>query len=212
MDYLIDNLDRFVAPDFTPSNEDILYARQRTTGTQTTTFITERYKWVLIDIGGQRPERQKWLDVIKEGIDCMIYFAALDEFNMESSEEKNKTKMEISLEVFSEVMKSEETQNVCSLIFLNKLDLFKKKIENDVTFKDFQTVFPDYKDDADVNKASEYIRSLFVEKVPGESAQDNLYVHTTCALDTRAMNIVFESIKDYIWKKRMEDAVSNHNF
>jgi len=46
---------------------------------------------------------------------------------MESSEEKNKTKMEISLEVFSEVMNAEETQNVCTLIFLNKIDLFKKK-------------------------------------------------------------------------------------
>jgi len=211
MEYLMDNLDRFVAPTFIPSNEDILYARQRTTGTQTTTFITERYKWTLIDVGGQKPERQKWLDVIKEGVDCMIFFAALDEYNMESSEEKNKTKMEISLEVFSEVMNAEETQNVCTLIFLNKIDLFKKKIENDDSFKDFQKIYPNYKGEADVNKATDYIKSLFIEQVPEGSDQENLYVHTTCALDTRAMNTVFDSVKDYIWKKRMEDAVSNHN-
>jgi len=127
MDYLLGNLDRFVAPNYTPSNEDILYARQRTTGTQTTAFITERYQWELIDVGGQKPERQKWLDVIKEHVDCMIYFVALNEFNMEATEEKKKTKMEISLEVFQEVMNAEETQKVCSLLFLNKLDLFKKK-------------------------------------------------------------------------------------
>jgi len=56
------------------------------------------------------------------------------------------------------------------------------------------------------------MKSLFVSRVPGGSDQENLYVHTMCALDTYAMNTVFESVKDYIWKKRMEDAVSNQNF
>jgi len=88
----------------------------------------------------------------------------------------------------------------------------KKKLEDKVSFEAFQQIYPDYKGTADIHTATEFIKSKFISCVPGGGDQDNLYVHTMCALDTNAMNTVFESVKDYIWKKRMEDAVANQNF
>jgi len=207
LDYLLDNINRYVLPNFVPSNEDILCARLRTTGTQITKFIREKYQWEIIDIGGQRPERLKWTEIIKGGVDCIIYFAALDEYNMISTEEKNKTKMQVSLEVFEEVIR--DTSDVCLLLFLNKVDLFTKKISNEKSFKEFQNTFPDYKGPQDLNSAIDYISSLFLNRTEDP---DNIYVHTTCTLDTQAIHMAFVTVKDYIWKKRMEDAVLSKNF
>lgn len=38
LQYMMDNIDRFAQEDFTPTNLDILYARQRTTGVVETVF------------------------------------------------------------------------------------------------------------------------------------------------------------------------------
>jgi len=71
------------------------------------------------------------------------------------------------------------------------------------------THFPDYKEGQELDKAIEYISHLFTSKVP---ITDNIYVNTTCTLDTQMITTAFLSVKDYIWKKRMEDAVLTNNF
>jgi len=203
LDYLLDNLDRYVLPDFVPNNEDILCARFRTTGTQLTKFIREKYQWEIIDIGGQRPERMKWKDIIKSGIDCVIYFSALDEYNMLSSEEKNKTKMGLSLDVFQEVVRDAKESNICLILFLNKVDLFIKKINQDKSFAEFQNTFPDYRGGQNVDKAIDYIKNLFLRK----TSPEDIYVQITCTLDTQAIYSAFVTVKDFIWKTRMDKAV-----
>eukprot|EP01123_Difflugia_compressa_P010313 TRINITY_DN3748_c0_g1_i1.p1 TRINITY_DN3748_c0_g1~~TRINITY_DN3748_c0_g1_i1.p1 ORF type:complete len:131 (-),score=28.28 TRINITY_DN3748_c0_g1_i1:15-407(-) len=129
---------------------------------------------------------------------------------MESIEDKDKTKMDLSLDIFEEMMKSEEIQKVCSILFLNKIDLFSKKIQMKHCFTEFQRIYPQYKGENNLEEATDFIKSLFVSRLPESMDQDELYVHRTCTLDTKAMNTVFEAVKDYIWKKRMEDAVHDH--
>jgi hypothetical protein len=38
LEYMMANIDRFAEPDFVPSNDDVLHARQRTTGVVETQF------------------------------------------------------------------------------------------------------------------------------------------------------------------------------
>lgn len=38
LEYMMANIDRFAEPDYVPSNEDVLHARQRTTGVVETQF------------------------------------------------------------------------------------------------------------------------------------------------------------------------------
>jgi len=135
LEYLMNNIDRIAEVEYVPTKDDILQARQRTTGQQSTIFKKEKYTWELIDVGGQKPERPKWEALIKEnGLHAIIYFAGLDEYNMMSSEENGKTKMQISMEVFAEVLSSVTKSQVCLLLFLNKLDLFEKKIKDETNF------------------------------------------------------------------------------
>jgi len=49
--YLIGCVDRYAQPDFVPNNDDILRARQRTSGINRVQFTKEKFKWELVDVG-----------------------------------------------------------------------------------------------------------------------------------------------------------------
>jgi GTPase SAR1 family protein len=207
LEYLMTNIDRIADVAYEPTKDDILQARQRTTGQQSTTFTKDKYTWELIDVGGQKPERAKWEGLIQEGgLNAIIYFAGLDEFNMQSSEEKGKTKMQISMEVFSEVLHSVSKNQICLLLFLNKLDLFEKKIKDEASFQDFKKYFPDYKGEAKVDTCCDFIRDKFISALGDDSENLEVHTHITCALDTDAMTAVFEAVKDNIFMKRIASA------
>ncbi len=61
-DSFILNARRFIAPDYRPTEEDIVLARKRTTGVVETELKYGNVKWTVVDVGGQRSERRKWLN------------------------------------------------------------------------------------------------------------------------------------------------------
>jgi len=225
-DYLMDNLDRIASADFTPNNDDIIRSRQRTTGSFSTRFSAFNYNWTIIDVGGQAPERIKWKQIMENSttpLTAIIYFAALDEYNMTSNEEENKTKMEVSLEVFKQLV---EDSNHCMILFLNKTDLFQKKINNKKGYDEFVEQFnPDFKEYlkseeyVKITKSNEYkeherkylgayhyIRKKFEDAIP---VGKPLSVYPTCAIDTDQVRSVFIAIKDYIFVERMKHSGIN---
>jgi len=204
MDYLMEHLDRISKPDYIPSNEDVLRSRQRTTGEQTTSFLIEKTGWDLIDVGGQRPERLKWEAIIttKDSVNAIIFFGALDEFNMSSSEEAGKTKMEISIQVFREVLNSEairDRPSITLLLFLNKIDLLTTKLENEEDKKVFKELCENWDGDT-VKSACECIKEKFTGQYEGQA---QIHTHYTCALNTGLMAAVFKAVRQTIFDHRL---------
>jgi GTPase SAR1 family protein len=76
--YYMNDIQRIVATDYVPTITDILYVRQKTTGVSELTFKLDDTEWTLIDVGGQRTERRKWLHCFQDVI-AIIYFVALNE-------------------------------------------------------------------------------------------------------------------------------------
>lgn len=74
----LNNCERFADPDFTPTNEDILRTRVMTSGIIETKFEVDGLEFIIIDVGGQRSERRKWIHCF-ENVNAVIYIAALDE-------------------------------------------------------------------------------------------------------------------------------------
>jgi guanine nucleotide-binding protein subunit alpha len=228
LDYFIDNLERITESEFLPNNEDIVRARQRTAGAYSTRFNAFKFVWEIIDVGGQIPERKKWTEIVKEGFASIIYFASLDEYNMESSEVEGKTKMEVSLGVFEKLI-ADPAFKGCTILFLTKLDLFKEKIFSDGGRKEFEKKFPDFKsfyknefdpkqryrtmnEDIETEEdkllfgAIKYIERMFAKLVPEETGGDNLVVFPFCTIDTAFMGIVFEAMKEYIFVERLKNS------
>lgn len=90
-EYCIEILDKLCNPTYVATEEDILRARIRSTGLNRIEFFVKKILWELVDPGGQRAERRKWPQFF-EGIKGMLYVAALDEWNVVSTEVPGKTK------------------------------------------------------------------------------------------------------------------------
>jgi len=202
IDYFMENLERITAQNYVPTNEDMLRARQRTTGEQTTVFVHEKIKWELLDCGGQRPERGKWEGIInsKDSVSAIIYFVALDEYNVESFEDPTKTRMQVSFEAWRDINKSESIgeKDITLMLFLNKIDLLTKKLTSSAEKVEFGNVFPQYSGEG-LESATEAVKKKYLEIVKDQDVS----THIICALDTGLMEIIFKTIKNTIFNSRM---------
>lgn len=203
LDYFMENIDRMTAANYVPTNEDMLRTRQRTTGEHLTVFVNEKIRWELIDAGGQKPERAKWESIIstKESVNAIIYFVALDEYNMLSSEDPSKTKMQISFEAWAEILQSPilKQKQISLILFLNKVDCLTKKLSIQEEREDFMRTFPSCDDS--LESATESVKKKFLDLVPGNFSE--ITSHTLCALDTSLMEVIFKAIKNTIFDSRV---------
>eukprot|EP01126_Amoeba_proteus_P006455 TRINITY_DN1225_c0_g1_i10.p1 TRINITY_DN1225_c0_g1~~TRINITY_DN1225_c0_g1_i10.p1 ORF type:complete len:179 (+),score=29.24 TRINITY_DN1225_c0_g1_i10:690-1226(+) len=171
-------------------------AKLRTTGVVETKFCVKNTNFTMVDVGGQRSERRKWLHCF-ENVTAVIYLAALDEYNLALEEDNTTNRLEESLRLFQEVVGSPWfSENTC-ILFLNKCDLFEKKIQK----FPLSTCFPEISvDDAsNYDKSVQFIQNKY-QKVFASGTK--LYVYVTCAVDTDNCQRVFEAV--------METLVSNN--
>ena len=93
----------------------------------------------IYDVGGQRNERKKWIHCF-ENVTAVIFVAALSCYDEIMFEDETKNAMDDSIELFHEVCNSPWFTKTAIILFLNKADLFKIKIQNvplNVCFKEY---------------------------------------------------------------------------
>jgi GTPase SAR1 family protein len=78
--YYLTEVFRIAASDFDATEEDIIMARVRTTGIVVTEVIEKPYKYQIVDVGGQRSERRKWIHCFDD-VKAIIYLASLSGYN-----------------------------------------------------------------------------------------------------------------------------------
>jgi len=200
LDYIINNIDRISQPDAIVTNDDIVRCRQRTTGLSELEFPFGKHFFHLFDVGGQKPERRKW-DVIANTHKptALLFFTSLIDWDIPLVNEEGKSRMDESLEVWVEVLNREEFENATIILFLNKNDLFEDKIER-VNLSD---TFSEYKGD-DYQGALDFIKNLFLKEAQvSKHLPESIHIHHTCAIDTNAMEVVFNSVSQEIFNQRL---------
>jgi GTPase SAR1 family protein len=196
--YCIENVERIAAPDYLPSYTDILQVRQRTTGVIETHFKIEKYTFTLIDVGGQRSERRKWIHCF-ENVDTLLYCVALDEYDMQSPEEETMNRMHEAIKVFEDTVNMHWFMNTSVIIFMNKEDLFREKIKE----VDLNVCFPEYTGGKDKDAAIDYIKKVLVSKNRFPEKR-TFYIHVTVATSTSNIRYVFNAVKDMIFSERIK--------
>jgi len=190
-DYYFANVNRFSAPDFVPSFDDMMMAKLKTTGVQEVTFQCQGTDIILVDVGGQRSERRKWLHCLDDVL-AIIYMSAMDDYDSMLEEDGATNRLQESLELFSTVTSSTYFADKGWILFLNKKDLFEEKIKVKPLNKFFSNVAPE--DGANFEKASTYILDLYRKSFKGKTLQH----HITCALDTNQCEHVFNDVREFI--------------
>jgi GTPase SAR1 family protein len=196
--YYFDQIDRISDINYIPTQQDILRVRIPTTGINeytfilSTQFLSKRFR--IVDVGGQRSERRKWIHCF-ENVTSIIFLAALNEYDLIVYESQNEcqNRMKESLALFKTIITCKWFQNSSVILFLNKKDLLEEK----VMYSNLIDYFPEYDGPAnDPISAREFILKMYKDLNPGP--KKSIFPHFTCATDTENIRFVFESVKHTI--------------
>ena len=88
MPYFYEELERLFAADYMPNDQDILRCRRKTTRITETTFHLGPYTYRVMDVGGQRSERKKWLHCF-EDVTTLVFVVAISGYDQCMIEDKD---------------------------------------------------------------------------------------------------------------------------
>lgn len=194
--YYFDNLDRLCQDDYVPTEQDVLRSRVQTTGIQETHFEYKNLDFTLIDVGGQRTERKKWIHCFQD-VTAIIFCVAMSAYDQVLDEDGETNRMKESLKLFESICNNPFFVDTAMILFLNKKDLFEEKIEK----YPLTTCFADFKGQSNYSEASMYIRQQFEAlNLSGnrKTREREIYTHFTCATDTTNVRFVFDVVSDVL--------------
>jgi len=175
--------------DFVPNYDDVLRARVRTTGIEEAKFIFDKRIFHVVDVGGQRSERRKWIHCFSK-VTAVLFVASLSDYDNSLREDNTQNRMQEALILFEEVSNSSYFSTKSSLIlFLNKTDLFRDKLLK-VELKEF---FPSFEGGTDYDKALLFIKTRFLERVRNGKT---IYTHYTCAINRNNIEFVINGVRE----------------
>jgi GTPase SAR1 family protein len=198
-EYFFENIDRFMEPSYIPTQADVLRVRVRSTGIEEAEFKFEDVNFRMVDVGGQRSERRKWIHCFDQ-VTAVIFCVALSEYDQTLREDDSQNRMKESLLLFDEVCNSQWFKNTAFILFLNKVDLFKEKIEK----VDLKICFPNYTGGCNFDAASNFIKARFLEQ---NQSPHVIYTHFTCAINTENIQFVFKCVRETVLKKILNEVI-----
>jgi len=198
-EYYMENAERFADPDFVPTIPDVLRVKLRTISINEISFRVNGTEFLMVDVGGQRSERKKWLTCFHD-VAAVLYLVALNEYDMLMEEDDVTNRMEESLKLFQKLSGSQWIRDSAMILFLNKYDLFQDRIKQrplNLCFNDFEEYAKKYPSKSELENSVDYIKEQFTKVFNGT----RLYFFITCALDTTNCEKVFLAVRDAILTK-----------
>ena len=195
---LLSNIETILSHDYYPSPEDILSTRKPTKGYHEFLIESDRFLITLVDVGGERSERKKWLSCF-ESVNAVLFVASMAEYDLCLPEDPKTNQLIDSLKLFESICNLKWFTHTALLLFLNKKDIFLRKIQTiplTVCFSDYDGPPRSYEN------ASDYIWQQYEKQCKLERC---IYRHFTCAKDRRNISVVFSSVTDYIQRSSVKD-------
>jgi len=197
--YYLSDIDRVAEVGYLPTQQDILRVRVPTTGIIEYPFDLEEIRFRMVDVGGQRSERRKWIHCF-ENVTSIIFLVALSEYDQILFESDNENRMEESKALFKTIITYPWFQHSSVILFLNKKDLLEEKILN----SHLVDYFPEYDGPKQDDKAArEFICQVYLACNPDPDRQ--CYSHFTCGTDTENIKLVFCAVKDTIMQTALKE-------
>ncbi|KAI4902524.1 hypothetical protein NFI96_013138, partial [Prochilodus magdalenae] len=182
--YYLDDMDRISSAMYIPTLQDILRVRVPTTGIIEYPFDLGSVIFRMVDVGGQRCERKKWIHCL-ENVTSIIFLAALNEYDQVLFESANENRMDESKALFKTIIHYSWFQNSSFILFLNKTDILKEKI----TKSHIVDYFPEYQGPkGDLEAAKKFILQMYKDQ---NTENKSMYCHYTCATNTENIKVIF---------------------
>ena len=195
--YYFDNVDKFADPNYICTDEDILKGRIKTTGITENEFNIGSSKFKVLDAGGQRSERKKWIHSF-QGITAVLFVLAMSEYDQMLFEDERVNRMNESIMLFDALLNSKWFRDTPFILFLNKMDLFDEKVKR----MPIRKYFPEYQGRVGDSEAGvKYFEKIFLSL---NRSNKPIYIRRTCATDTQSMKFVLSAVTDMIVQQNLK--------
>ena len=118
----MDNIVKLTSPEYVPTLYDVLLCRNRTSGLSEFEFRFKGQNLVIVDVGGQRAERRKWIHSFDQ-VNLLLFFVSLGEYDQTLEEDPQVNRLQESLRLFAEIANSKWFATIPLALILNKRDV-----------------------------------------------------------------------------------------
>lgn len=195
--YFFDKVMEVCEEDYIPSYDDVLRVRAKSTGITETKFQINEGKFKMLDVGGQRNERRKWVHCFDK-VTAVIFVAALSEYDQVLVEDDETNRMIEAVTLFGDICNDETFRNTSIILFLNKNDLFQEKIQK----VDLNCCFEDYDGGCDYETAVNFIQDTFLDQ--NEQDDKDVFVYITNATNTENINVTYTAVQHIVLKEALK--------
>ncbi|XP_036169764.1 guanine nucleotide-binding protein subunit alpha-15 [Myotis myotis] len=209
--YYLSHLERITEEGYVPTAQDVLRSRMPTTGINEYCFSVQKTNLRIVDVGGQRSERKKWIHCF-ENVIALIYLASLSEYDQCLEENNQENRMKESLALFGTILELPWFKSTSVILFLNKTDILEEKIPT----SHLATYFPSFQGPKqDAEAAKQFILNMYSGMYAGcadaadggrkGSRSRRLFSHYTCATDTQNIRTVFKDVRDSVLARYLDE-------
>ena len=196
--FFFDDLDRLSSPAYVPTDQDILHCRVKTTGITETKFKVGDLIYNMVDVGGQRSERRKWIHCF-ENVTAIIFVVAISAFDQVLIEDESVNRMHEALTLFDSICNGKWFTKTSIILFLNKIDILMEKLKKSQLID----YFPEYDGPNEFQPVVEFFTERF--RSINQSDTKQIYVHCTCATDTDQIRFVMAAVNDIVIQKNLRN-------
>ncbi|KAJ3113045.1 Guanine nucleotide-binding protein G(t) subunit alpha-2 [Physocladia obscura] len=194
--HFLNDLDRVCNPEYMPSEQDILNARMMTTSISETRFEVQGVTFRVFDVGGQRSQRKKWAPYFDD-VRAIIYLVAMNSYDQVCFEDSSANRMTESLNVFKSMCNHPMFKSTAMILFMNKIDLFRAKLETAMIANHFS----EFQGPNTYERGSEFFARQFLTQ--NKNPEKKIYVHFTWATDTKQIKKILTMVNEIILSSNM---------
>ncbi|KAF7296871.1 Guanine nucleotide-binding protein alpha-4 subunit [Mycena indigotica] len=220
---------RITAPGYVPSDNDVVRARLRTMGVQEWRVVLEQgagglggsglasdsfgAEWVIYDVGGSRSMRHAWLPYF-DAVNAIIFLAPISCFDERLAEDPRVNRLEDTLLLWKAVVKSPLLRGCTLVVFLNKCDLLKRKLQSGIMVNRHMLSFGNRPNEVGV--VVKYLKDKFKDILRADAASPALggisaaarttYLYATSVTDTKATAATLNIVRDGIIREHLKHA------
>ncbi|TDL19939.1 guanine nucleotide binding protein alpha subunit [Rickenella mellea] len=209
-EFFLNNISRIAtsSPPYTPSTDDILYARLQTMGiTQHTFHVSMHGKalaWHLFDVGGARGQRHTWVPYFDDA-NAIIFIAPVSAFDQYLEEDPRVNRINDSLQLWTQICSNELLKKVHLVLFLNKTDVLKQKLTAGVLVRKYITSYGERPNAYE--PVVDYFRTHFLQVHRRTNEERRvLYTHLTSVVETKATHAIITNVQDSIFRGYLKEA------
>jgi len=202
--YFYSDLERLFEPTYQPTEQDIIRCRARTIGITETMFSLREHEMLMVDVGGQKSERRKWIHCFQD-VTSILFLVSLSGYDQCLVEDKDANQMQDAMTIWDSICHSQWFKQTSIILFLNKNDLFERKIPT----SDIKNFFPDFDGEpGDIKAGRAYFKRRFgrLAQKAGRSNEREIYIHVTTATDTAMLRVVMAAVEDITLRSNLESA------